>query len=412
LTGESDNTLPENPPTDGHPDAAGQDDRIQALASAFEQFTETTKMMEESYRRLETRVQALDQELAEKNRALAYASDYLCSVLESMSDGVIAVDRMGLLTTFNSAASQVLGYNGEEVLGESFQTMFGRDFDAPQGGNVMTLRAKDGRLVSVAERDSPLFDRMERHIGTVKVFQDLTEMEALRERIRQQDRLAAIGEMAATVAHEIRNPLGGIRGFAALLGRELVEDESRRRLVEKIEVGAKDLERVVNELLEYTRPMELRLRSASLRDVVDAAIGFLKFDGKTISMRNEVPAVLRCMFDPDRLRQVFLNMLLNAVQSIERSGEVVVAAWEDGDEVVVSLSDTGVGMTPAQVDHVFAPFYTTREKGTGLGLAVASRIVEGHGGRVEVDSVLGEGSTFRVVLPVGKTAHENQDNAR
>lgn len=411
MTDELENALPREAAAKDRPEPDARDDRIRALACAFEQFTETTKMMEESYRRLEARVQALDQELAEKNRALAYTSDYLCSVLESMSDGVIAVDTAGMLTTFNSAASQVLGYSGEEVLGEAFDAVFGREFDAGQGGSVMTLRAKSGRLVSVAERDSPLFDRMERRIGTVKVFQDLTEVEALRERIRQQDRLAAIGEMAATVAHEIRNPLGGIRGFAALLGRELADDESRRRLVEKIEVGAKDLERVVNELLEYTRPMELRLRSAHLRDVADAAIGFVKLEGKAITIRNEVPQALRCMFDPDRLRQVFLNMLLNAVQSIDKSGDVVISAREDAGEITISLSDTGMGMAPAQVEQVFAPFYTTREKGTGLGLAVASRIVEGHGGRVEVDSVLGQGSTFRVVLPAGAAGHEEPGRA-
>ncbi|MBN2310064.1 MAG: PAS domain S-box protein [Candidatus Hydrogenedentes bacterium] len=387
------------PPAGGPGAVRDQDDYVRILAEAFEKFTQTTQTMEESYRRLASRVQALDRELADKNRELAFTSDYLSGLLESMSDGVIAIDTEGIVTTFNRAASDVLGYTREEAVGRRFRDVFGREFAVPPGRQAMELRAQDGRRIPVSERDSPMADRANKRIGAVKVFQDLSELEALRERIRQQDRLAAIGEMAATVAHEIRNPLGGIRGFAALLARDIPEDDPRRRLVDKIQVGSKDLERVVNELLEYTRPMELRLRSCSCADLIEAALGYVDLGGRPIRISNAVDPGLHFMVDPDKMRQVFLNILLNATQSIEGEGSVTIHSGQDDACLRLSVSDTGSGMGPAQMEQVFSPFYTTKEKGTGLGLAVAAKIVEGHGGRIEADSEQGKGSTFHVLLP-------------
>ncbi|MCP4645110.1 MAG: PAS domain S-box protein [bacterium] len=372
---------------------------MKALAEAFQKFTQTTETLEESYRRLEARVKDLDEELAAKNRELALTSDYLNNILESMSDGVIAIDTGGVVTAFNHAACYVLGYSREEAVGRPFNEVFRRDFDVPPGRHAMELRAADDRPISVSERDSPLADRAGRRIGTVKVFQDMTEVESLRERIRQQDRLAAVGQMAATVAHEIRNPLGGIRGFAALLARDLPAEDPRRRLVDKIELGTKDLERVVSELLEYTRPMELRLRMTRCGDLVDAALGYVDLRGRSVAIRNTVEPEVQLMVDPDRMRQVILNILLNAVQSIEDAGEVRVTSERHDDAVAVAVADTGSGMTSSQIEEVFSPFYTTKEKGTGLGLAVAAKIVEGHGGRLEVESELGKGSVFRILLP-------------
>ncbi|NLT60603.1 MAG: PAS domain S-box protein, partial [Candidatus Hydrogenedentes bacterium] len=186
-------------------------DRMKALESAFAEFTRTTAAMGEWYRSLQARVDELDRELEDKNRQLAFANDYLNYILESMSDGVIAVDTAGCITRFNRAASEVLGYAAGDVVGKPFHEVFGREFAAPPGGrHPMELQTRNGRTVPVSERDAPIADRNNQRIGTVKVFEDLSELETLRQRVRQKDRLAALGEMAATVAHEIRNPLGGL----------------------------------------------------------------------------------------------------------------------------------------------------------------------------------------------------------
>lgn len=369
---------------------------IKTLAEAFEVFTKTTQTMEESYRRLEVRVRELDEELAAKNQELAVAGEYLKSILDSMSDGVIAVNSEGVVTTFNRAAGAVLGYAPEAVVGRRFCEVFGREFHGAPGMALMEFRTESGAVVSVAERDSPLSDRSQRRIGYVKVFQDVTELEALRERVRQKDRLAAVGEMAATVAHEIRNPLGAIRGFAALLARDISSEDARSRLVQKILAGSRDLERVVNELLEYTRPLHLSLRPTSCADLVESALGYLDLGGRPVRIENHVEPGLKVHVDPDRMRQVFLNLLLNAVQSMDGAGMIRVASIVEEKVAVVAFSDTGCGMTADQLQKAFSPFYTTKEKGTGLGLAIAAKIVEGHGGVLEAESEPGRGSTFRI----------------
>src|SRR5690606_38927974 len=186
--------------------------------------------------------------------------------------------------------------------------------------------------------DAPIADNERREIGQVKVFQDLTQIEALREQVRQQDRLAAIGKMAATVAHEIRNPLGGIRGFAALLARDVVEDDPKSRLVEKILIGVKQLDRVVSDLLEYTRPLELQLRPWSCAELVESAWGFVDPGGRDVTFETAIDPVLYVHADADKMRQVFLNLLINAVQSVTEQGHIRVAA--ESRDHMVTLSFT------------------------------------------------------------------------
>lgn len=371
---------------------------MQALAEAFEQFTATNRAMERSYRLLQERVQALDQELAAKNRELALTTGHLRNVLESMSDGVVVVDTANRIQTFNRAATAILGYPAGDVIGRPFSEVFGRPFDVPPGRHAGELRAKNGTHVPISERNAPIHDRAGVRCGAVKAFQDLSELEMLREQVRQKDRLAAIGEMAATVAHEIRNPLGAVRGFASLLAQDLGTDHSSARMVDKILEGTRNLERVVNELLEYTRPVDLRMQNVRCADLFEAAVSVVD-TGCPVALEVDAPAELGVLADPDKLRQALLNIVLNAVQSHEGGGRVRLFAEEEDRMVRLAVSDTGCGMTQAQIKHVFSPFYTTKEKGTGLGLAVAAKIVEGHGGRIDVESVPGAGSTFSIRLP-------------
>ena len=376
-----------------------RDMEMKALESAFAEFTRTTAAMGEWYRSLQARVEELDKELEEKNRQLAFANDYLGYILESMSDGVIAVDTEGRITRFNRAACEVLGYSADEVVGKSFQDVFGREFAAPPGGrHPMELRAKGGGTFPVSERDAPISDRNNRRIGTVKVFEDLTEVEALRQRVRQKDRLAALGEMAATVAHEIRNPLGGLKGYASLLSRDVAPEDPRARLVSKIMEGANQLELVVSDLLEYTRPVQLRLEPVNCAETVAAVVRYLGDVPEGITVSSGVGDEHHVLADRLKLRQVLLNILQNAVQSIEGRGEVRVSCGRDAGSTVLTVSDTGRGIAPDLLEKVFSPFYTTREKGTGLGLAVAAKIIEAHGGKLWAESAEGNGSRFHIRL--------------
>jgi len=381
----------------GEQGESGED--VRALAEAFEQFTRSTKSLEEAYRLLEQRARELSLELTAKNRELALTNDYLDSILQSMSDGVITVDTEGAITKLNRSASRILGYAAGQAVGRPFEKLFGRKFSMPAGSHDAELRAASGHMVPVVERDSPMSDRTDTCIGHVKVFQDLTEIEALRTRMRQMDRLAAIGEMAASVAHEIRNPLGGIRGFASLLARDIETGDPRLRLVDKILEGVKNLDSVVTELLEYTRPMDLQVRPTFFAQVVDAAIGYLELGDRPITVTNTVSRDLEVLVDADRMRQVLLNVLINAVESIDLEGEIKVSAETALNTVTISVRDTGCGMDDEALSKMLSPFFSTKEKGTGLGLAVAAKIVEGHGGALEAASRPGKGTTFFVHLP-------------
>ena len=370
---------------------------LETLAQAFDEFNRTTQAMEEAYRRLEVRVKDLDRELAVKNQELELTTDYLNSTLQSMSDGVIAIDTNGSISTFNRAAATVLGYEPGDLIGAKFDDVFDRSFSTGTEAYLGELTAKDGTTIRVSERDSPLSDNAGADIGMVKVFQDLSEIETLRERLRQKDRLAAIGEMAATVAHEIRNPLGGIRGFASLLRRDLEDDDPKARLVDKVLAGAQSLDRVVGELLEYTRPVELRRRDVNCADLVESAIGYLQWDEDTISITRSIDESIAVNVDADKLRQVLLNMLLNSVQAMDGGGQIEVKAINDDGLVILSIEDNGAGMSEEELAKAFMPFYTTKEKGTGLGLAAASKIIEAHGGRIE--AACSDVTTFTMYIP-------------
>lgn len=376
---------------------SGEPHNLETLAQAFDEFNRTTQAMEEAYRRLESRVKDLDQELEQKNQELELTTDYLNSTLQSMTDGVVAVDTDNRITTFNRAASNVLGYDATSMLGQHFEDVFHRPFATNADSTVGELTASGGNAIRVTERNSPLSDGSDNVIGMVKVFQDLSEIETLRERLRQKDRLAAIGEMAATVAHEIRNPLGGIRGFASLLRRDIDDDDPKARLVDKVLEGAQSLDRVVGELLEYTRPVELRTREVNCADLVESAIGFLQWNEDAIEIVRVMDESLVVNVDADKMRQVLLNILLNAVQAIGEQGRIVVRAQFESPDVVIRIEDSGCGMTPEEIAKAFTPFYTTKEKGTGLGLAAANKIVEAHGGRMKATS--DETTAFSIFIP-------------
>ena len=381
-------------------DKPGESD-MEALAGAFELYIKTTQSLEEAHRRLESRIESLDKELRDKNETLSLTTEHLNSILESMSDGVIAVDTEGIITTFNGAAASVLGYTAEETLGKSYREVFGKKFSEAPGRGVAELQGRDGNPVPVSERVSPIANSAGLRIGSVKVFQDLSEIEALREQVRRKDRLAALGEMAATVAHEIRNPLGGIRGFAALLERDIDSEDPRARLVAKILAGTKELDHVINELLEYTRPIQLDTKPVEYTALVQAALAYLDCGGKSIEIRNEIPGGVEVLVDSGKMRQVLLNILINAVQSIDSVGTIDLTLSENENDCSLIVSDTGCGIPEAELDRVFSPFFTTKEKGTGLGMAVASKIVESHGGTLEVASEAGKGATFTIRLPKG-----------
>ena len=221
------------------------------------------------------------------------------------------------------------------------------------------------------------------------------------------EHLATMGELAAGLAHEIRNPLAGIAGVVEIIGRDLPSTSPARAVVKDVRQEVMQINRIVSDLLDCARPKPPETRLYDLNATVEHAVMFSRQQAlsKSIDIEFHHDALpLEMEHDSNQVNQVLLNLLLNAIQSIDRSGKITVTTQRQSSQAIISVADTGRGIAPEHLPHIFRPFYTTKGNGTGLGLSLARRIVEEHGGRVEVSSRLGQGTTFTVFLPLRRAA--------
>ncbi len=231
-----------------------------------------------------------------------------------------------------------------------------------------------------------------------------TEMQRLQKQALLADRMKELGEMAASVAHEIRNPLGGIQGYASLLYRDLAELPAKQKMVEPILEGAKALSRLVERVLDYSKPLEMHLVSTDLGAFVQEVIHLIQVDPclpPNIEIEKDLlEKPLFVPLDGALMRSALLNLLYNAIQAMPSGGTLSLAISKTKDRAQIAISDTGVGILPEHLEKIFSPFFTTKEKGTGLGLSETYKIVQLHFGTLEVRSAPGKGSTFTLHLPL------------
>jgi signal transduction histidine kinase len=240
-------------------------------------------------------------------------------------------------------------------------------------------------------------------MGTVFFIKDVTQISAMEEQLKRADRLSALGVLAAGIAHEIRNPLTGMKMIVQLLESEFSEDDSRREPLGIIQKEIDRLEGIIGNLLDFARPTKPKAVEVEVEKVVDDCYLLVKnqlnkqginFQKTTVE---NVPIVIG---DPDQLKQVFINIMTNAIQALSPGGHLKVHIDHREEYLVIAFEDSGNGIPSDRLQDIFNPFMTTKEDGTGLGLSMAQRIVEEHGGRIEVQSSPGEGSTFYVHLPI------------
>jgi len=361
------------------------------------------------------------------------------NILSGMADAVVAVDREGRITVFNRAAEQIFGYAASEAVGRPCADLIAAPTPAleetiSRGEPVADLEChyetRRGRRLVLSVSTALLRDDEGRVDGGVAVIHDLTERKRLEEEARRRDRLTAMGELASGVAHEVRNPLNAIGVIAQRLRREFTpaEDaEGYRALVDTVRAEVARVNGIVRQFLEFARPPRLNPRETDVAGLLEEAVRVVESRAgeKGLTIRRLFDGVGNAALDPDQIKQALLNLLTNAIEATER-GEITVSArtetekrrnGETGKEfltdspplpfsgsggrgwVEVTVADTGRGIPPENLSRIFDLYFTTHPEGTGLGLSLVHRIVAEHGGRIDVDSEVGRGTTFTITLP-------------
>jgi len=348
----------------------------------------------------------------------------------NLRNGVVAITRDGRVAVMNEIAYRVLGLKPRQsAIGRPFSEVLNEvpdvcrivagAFDISHLPNRAELRLKRTNKV-IGYTLSHVRDSRGRVAGATLFFKDLTRVEQLEERERLRDRLAALGEMAAAIAHEVKNPLAGIEVMAGILKRQLPESQDAQTILADIIKEAKMANAIVLEVLEFVRPIRLQVENIAVADVVRDAISMAETHAPKgrvqvrVSLPEDLPPI---QGDPHQLRQIFTNLVTNAFEAMTTGGEVeIVAAALAGEEpapgvdnagpmVQIAVTDNGPGVPPEVMDRIFSPFFTTKPQGSGLGLAIVRKIVDAHDGRIDVGTRPGGGTLFRVTLPV-KTQHE------
>jgi two-component system sensor histidine kinase HydH len=267
------------------------------------------------------------------------------------------------------------------------------------------IKPPSGGRIPLSLSAAPLKDETGREMGLVLLLRDLREIRDLQEKVRRSERLASLGRLAAGVAHEIRNPLSSIRGFAQYFMRRLKGQEEEQGYASIMVKEVDRLNRVISELLDFARPKKPHREPQALEEIIDYSLKLLQSEFSQLKIKVEKsfePDLPNVEVDRDQISQAFLNLLLNSLESMEGEGKIKVSLKKISQPpaLEVAIMDTGRGIAREDLGKVFEPFFSTKRKGSGLGLAIVHQIVENHGGDIAVDSQEGMGTTFRITLPL------------
>lgn len=396
------------------------------LLEAFQMFTQASSSLETAFQQLQERTRRLSVELAAKNRELKKSlrekeevQNFLARILESLPCGVLAMDESGKVTHCNPVAAEILDHpgagKGRSRKSERRQAAIQEYLDAfsdreGAGGEVEIPLVLGGKMKVLATSSTGLRNASGSRAGMLHIIRDITEIKTLEARNKRSERLAAMGEMAVELAHEIRNPLGSIELFASLLGKELPKSSDPGRWAENIRIGSRSLNNIVSNMLHFANPHAPQFQEVNLHDLLREILNFTE----PILKQREVWVETRleakeCTISGDRelLKQMILNLVLNSLQAMPARGSITMGTRDvhtlpggaacEGIELTVR--DTGFGIPPENLSRIFDPFFTTNRNGTGLGLSVVHQIIEQHSGFIRVESAVNVGTTFTMVLP-------------
>jgi len=415
---------------------------LSKFTDSYASFNRIINSLQRKYIDLQGEFSNQNEELASSNKRLVEltknniaVTEFLNNLLTSITAGVIAVNNEGIITHFNPAASAIFGLSVSEPIGKKYGDIIPSGI--PNNINAISTLKNEHEIDSV-EKKIELFgggaiylsvstalirDTENNIVGAAEVFQDLTKIKKMELELARLNTLAALGEMAATIAHEVRNPLAAIAGFASLLERDMNIEDPKRKLIEKIKKGTDNLNHTVETLLNYTRFDEINKVEVNYIEFVKSTIEQFKndhpdrLDDVQFNLKSNENQDLIIKIDKMLFRQIFFNIFANAIEAFndrgviditinklprltsltKYSGKLILGMHETILET--SISDDGPGISEDKINKIFAPFFTTKASGNGLGLAVAWKIIKAHGGEIVVDQNIEQGAVFHLLMP-------------
>ncbi len=338
----------------------------------------------------------------------AFASE----IVNNLPIGLITTGSDGRLAVVNGAAERISGLKADDIVGKSPEEVLPgawcnlRDV-IDKGEPVVEHETEcsfDGeKNLPLSVSASNILNEEGTHLGNLFIFRDMGEVRRLQEEVRRKEKLAALGSLAAGVAHEIRNPLSSIKGFAKYFEGHCAEGSEGRELAAVMAKEVDRLNRVITELLDFARPSDLKTRPTDINDLVEHSLRLIRQDAEGKNIRIEFHRDTRLplvAIDPDRFTQALLNLYLNAIQAMEDGGRLSVKAAVDPRRgISIAVEDTGQGIPPESLGNIFNPYFTTKSSGAGLGLAIVQKVVEAHRGEIKVNSTPGRGTAFHILVP-------------
>ncbi len=354
------------------------------------------------------------------------------SIIQGLNSGLITLDLHGEITFINQTAAKMLEYRREELLGRNIKDVFCSD-EASQRclqtvfiphkritDREINFQKKKGTSIVVGLSSSQIHDDNNNFDGIILLFRDLSEIRHLKSQVERMERLALLGELAAGIAHEVRNPLAGIKTSAQILQEGIIDENVQKDIVERIVKEVDKANNLLKEFFNFAKPNKPNLKFHDIELLIEGVHLLLspQLKKKRINfLTNFDNGIPKIYVDETQLEQVFLNIFLNGIEAMPEGGDLKVSigskkfnilethADNEGDDknqlnfVVVEISDTGIGIPQRNLEKIFNPFYSTKSNGLGLGLSISSRLVDENGGNIDVSSEVGKGTEFRIALP-------------
>ncbi|PID56950.1 MAG: hypothetical protein CR986_09740 [Ignavibacteriae bacterium] len=351
-----------------------------------------------------------------KNTDINYK--YLQNVIQNLDLAIIAIDKNEKFVAWNNGAEKIFGYKIEEIIGKDAAILLPNEKkylselenivkEVKLKGYVKSIeterKTKSQKVIPVQLNVAKLPGDNNEYMGRTIVFTDVTEVRKLQQQIDQSEKLAVIGQLAAGVAHEIGNPLASISSIVQILQRRTSDQFTSNQLI-NVKDNINRISKIVRELVDLSRPPGHDMIKTQINEVIKTAVGIVKYDKRVkkvdfkTNLSNNLPMINTV---PDQLIQVFINILINALDAINGRGSIKVKSFNTSQNIIISISDNGIGIEQNLIDRIFDPFFTTKQvgKGTGLGLSVSYGIIKKINGEIKVKSELGKGSEFIIQIP-------------